>query len=160
MSTHILKDMHTIEQLVAYKKQSRDEDQKLRLRAIINLKRGKGVNQVADELVTTRRSISTWVRKYNTAGISGLQTNKGGRPEGNPIWNTDMFDELTKHIADTGGYWSVPTMQGWIEKKYHKTIPQQTIWYHLCLKKFSYKSSRPHPYKGNREQQELFKKGA
>jgi transposase len=152
--------MHTIQELITIKNKSKDEGLKLKLRALINLKKGKAVKDVALDLLVSRQSLSEWQRRYNTEGIAGLYTNKGGRPEGNPTWDTSIFTALTIHVKETGGYWSVPLMQQWIEKQYSKTIPLQTIWYHLCLLEFSYKSARPHPYKGDKERQEAFKKGA
>jgi transposase len=142
------------------KNKSSDEGQKLKLRAIINIKKGKEIQQVSEDLLVSRQSLSTWQRTYNDKGVEGLVTNKGGRPLGNPPWDTAIFKALTEHVKKTGGYWSVPLMQKWIEETYEKTIPLQTIWYHLCLLEFSYKSSRPHPYKGDRKRQESFKKGA
>ena len=47
-----------------------------------------------------------------------------------------------------------------VQHHFKKDIPEQTIWYHLDTHKYSYKSARPHPYKGNKEQQESFKKRA
>jgi transposase len=142
-----------------FKNKSSDEGQKLKLRAIINLKKGKKVKEVAEDLLVSRQSLSSWQRIYNSEGVDGLVTNKGGRSEGNPKWDEKIFNALTRHVKKTGGYWSVPLMQKWIEGKYSKTIPLQTIWYHLCLLEFSYKSARPHPYKGDPKRQESFKKG-
>ena len=51
-------------------------------------------------------------------------------------------------------------MMEWIEQRFKKEIPEQTIWYQLDKRGYSYKSSRPHPYLGNKEKQESFKKGA
>lgn len=161
MKKHTLVSRHTLAQLVEAKNKSSDDGQKLRLRAIINIKKGKLIKQVSEELLVSRRSVSTWQNLYNRKGVVGLASNKGGRPEGNPKWDTEIFDTLGDAITKTGGYWSIPTMQEWIRSEYHETIPEQTIWYHLVRTlKFSYKSARPHPYKGNRELQESFKKGA
>ena len=160
MKKHVLASSHTLAELIEIKDKSSDEGQKLKLRAIINIKKGKGVMQVAEDLLVSRQSLSAWQRAYNDKGTDGLLTNKGGRPEGNPTWDGKIFTALTKHVQKTGGYWSVPLMQKWIEDKYEKTIPLQTIWYHLCLLEFSYKSARPHPYKGDPKRQQAFKKGA
>ena len=159
MSAHILKNLHTVEELVVFKNKSNDEGQKLRLRAIINIKKGKLLKQVSEELLISRRSLSTWVHKYNEEGIDGFKTNKGGRSEGNPKWDVEIFKKLTEMLKEKGGYWSIPLMQEWIQKKYEKYIPEQTVWYHLNKLGFSYKSARPHPYKGDRKRQESFKKG-
>ena len=151
---------HTLPELVLAKNKSSDDGQKLRLRAIINIKKGKLMKQVSEELVVSEKSLGVWLSRYNEKGIDALASNKGGRPEGNPKWDTAIWETLGDTIKTTGGYWSVPKMQGWIENKYKKAIPEQTVWYHLDKLGFSYKSSRPHPYKGDRERQESFKKGA
>ncbi len=160
MKKHTLKEIHTVSDLIEIKNKSTDEGQKIKLRAIINLKKGKFVKQVSEELLVSRQSLSSWQKIYNEKGVNGLLTNKGGRKEGNPTWDTTIFTTLTDHVKEKGGYWSIPKMQEWVENKYSKVIPLQTIWYHLCILEFSYKSSRPHPYKGDKERQELFKKGA
>jgi len=157
---HTLKNHHTLEELVRAIKTSTDEGQKLRLKAIANIKKGKQIKQVSEELLVSGRSISTWQNIYNINGVEGLKTNKGGRKEGNPKWDTTIFDTLGKTIKTKGGYWSIPKMQEWIKETYMKNIPEQTVWYHLDRLGFSYKSSRPHPYKGDKERQESFKKGA
>jgi transposase len=160
MKKHTLLPHHTIKELTSIKSKNKDDTFTLKLRALINLKKGKAVKEVAETLLVSRQSISDWQRRYNTEGLRGLETNKGGRPQGNPKWDTSIFKKLTDHVKETGGYWSVPLMQEWIEEQYAKTIPLQTIWYHLCLLEFSYKSARPHPYKGDMKRQESFKKGA
>lgn len=160
MKKHTLASTHTLAELIEAKNKSSDLGQQLRLRAIINIKKGKLVKQVSEELLVSRRSVGTWQNTYNKKGIEGLLTNKGGRPEGNPKWDMVIFKNLGSVIKTKGGYWSIPTMQEWIKETYKKVIPEQTVWYHLDKLGFSYKSSRPHPYKGNKERQESFKKGA
>jgi transposase len=85
---------------------------------------------------------------------------KGGRPEGNPKWNTALFDNLVKEIDKGGRYWSIPLMVEWLKEHYKENVPENTVWYHLKRLNYSHKSARPHPYKGNKERQETFKKGA
>jgi len=151
---------HTLDELVLAKNKSSDDGQKLRLRAIINIKKGKLLRQVSEELIVSEKSLGIWLARYNSFGEQGLVSNKGGRREGNPTWDSSIFMGLSEHLRITGGYWSIPKMQEWIENKYKKAIPEQTVWYHLKKLGFSYKSARPHPYKGDRERQEAFKRGA
>ena len=150
---------YTIDDLIEVKNRSHDEGQKLRLRAIINIRKGKQIQQVAEDLLVSRRSLATWQQRLHKKGTDGLLSNKGGRPEGNPKWSAHIWEELGKEIKTTGGYWSIPKMQDWILNIYQEKIPEQTVWYHLDKLGFSYKSARPHPYKGDKERQESFKKG-
>lgn len=139
-------------------KESRDADQKTRIRAIINIKEGATKTKTAKRFVVSRTSVVSWVVAYNEGGVAALAMSKGGRPEGNPIWEASIFEMLAKEI-DKGGYWSIPRMQEWISQQYKKDIPEQTVWYRMDQLNYSYKSARPHPVQGNREKQESFKKG-
>jgi transposase len=138
---------------------SKDADQKMRIRAIINIKKGAKRREVAKNVVISRTTLVSWVATYNEGGTDALKMSKGGRPEGNPKWDTNIFDALIKEIDKGEHYWSVPLMQQWIEEHYEKNVPESTVWYHLTALDYSYKSARPHPYKGDAEKQKAFKKG-
>lgn len=139
---------------------TKDEGQRHRIRAIIRIKEGIPRTQVAAQSAVSRTSVCTWVRKYNEGGIAALKTNKGGRPEGNPKWDKGIFEDLIKEIDKGGRYWSIPLMCAWIKDHKKTKIPENTVWYHVTDLKYSYKSARPHPYKGDTEKQQAFKKGA
>ena len=136
-----------------------DEAFKTRLKAILLAKKGKKRYEIADQLTVDPSSVTTWLHRYNERGTAALLSNKGGRPEGNPKWDASLFDDLAAEI-DKGGYWSIPRMQEWLKSNKKKEIPEQTVWYRMDQLKYSYKSARPHPMQGNREKQEIFKKGA
>ena len=154
---HITK-RETIASLRKKIKESDDEMQKTRIRGIIRVKQGAKKKAVAEEFVVDRITVLNWVKAYNAGGTERLKMSRGGRPEGNPKWDTALFDALIIHIDTHPGYWSIPKMRVWLKKKYEKEIPDGTIWYHLKQRKYSYKSGRPHPYKGNRKAQAAFKK--
>lgn len=154
-----LKPRESMAQIRKALAQSCDEEQKTRIRAIINVKEGKRHTQVAKDLIISRTSLISWIVAYNQGGIEALKMSKGGRKEGNPKWDTSIFDKLVKEI-DKGGYWSIPKMQEWIQKNLKEIIPEQTIWYHLNKLNYSNKSARPHPTQGNKDKQDVFKKGA
>lgn len=162
MSNNIsLQNHNTIGELERFlKKKNADEQQKTRIRAIIGIKQGSLKQEVAKQLVVHVDTLTDWVKRYNKNGIVGLKTNKGGRREGNPKWDTEIFTKLIQEIDKQEKYWSISIMMDWIASHYKKDIPSQTIWYHLDTLKYSYKSSRPHPYLGNKEKQESFKKRA
>ena len=141
-------------------RESDDEEQKTRLRAIISIKEGSTRTEAARAFVVSRTSVISWIAAYNEGGVAALKMSKGGRPEGNPVWDTAIFDALAKEIDKGGRYWSAPLMQEWIREHYEKDIPGNTVWYHVKGLSYSYKSARPHPHKGNAEAQQAFKKGA
>lgn len=150
---------HTLAELNICMKQSRDEGQKTRLKAIIFALKGLQRQEIVERIQVSDHSVTNWVQAYNKGGIPALTTNKGGRPPGNPKWDNDIFTSLAKEL-DKGGYWSVPRMQEWLKKHYQKDIPEQTVWYRMDQLNYSYKSARPHPVLGDRDRQETFKKGA
>lgn len=135
-----------------------DEAFKNRVKAIILALEGKKRIEIVERLEVDAKSVTTWVHRYNAKGIDALVSNKGGRPLGNPKWDDAPFDALIYEI-DKGGYWSIPRMQEWLKKHHNLTIPEQTVWYRIDKRGYSYKSARPHPVKGDRERQETFKKG-
>jgi transposase len=141
-------------------KQANDAEQKTRIRAIIRLKQGASKCAVAEEFLITRKSLYYWIEVYNEKGVSALKFSKGGRPEGNPKWDTSIFDKLVVEIDKQDKYWSIPLMQEWIKENYKEDIPENTVWYHMRNLNYSYKSSRPHPVKGDKKKQNSFKKKA
>jgi transposase len=135
-----------------------DEAFKNRMKAVLLALQGKKRYEIVTQLTVDAKSITTWLKRYNEHGTSALISKYGGRPKGNPKWDTTLFDALAKEI-DKGGYWSIPRMQEWLREHHQKDIPEQTVWYRMDQLNYSYKSARPHPVQGSRETQEVFKKG-
>ncbi len=113
---------------------------------------------MAQSLVVSRTSVIAWLALYNQGGTEALKLGKGGRPEGNPVWDDAPFQKLAKEI-DKGGYWSIPRMQEWLAVHHQVAVPEQTVWYRMAQMGYSYKSARPRPAQGSREQRAAFKKG-
>ena len=139
-------------------KRTRDSAFRARIKAILLRKQGRTPQEVAERLLVTDRSVTGWILRYNKEGLVGLATKPSGRPEGNPVWDGYIFDALAREI-DKGGYWSIPRMQKWLSEHHKKDIPEQTVWYRMDRLGYSYKGARPHPVQGNKQKQELFKKG-
>lgn len=108
----------------------------------------------------SNKTVISWVKTYNKGGIEALDMDKGGRPEGNPKWNQTIFDDLVHEIEKGGRYWSIPLMVEWLKEYKKQEVPESIVWYHLDRLNYSHKSARPHPYKGDVEKQDAFKKGA
>ena len=126
---------------------------------ILAVKKGKSRKSITEELQVHNDTIADNIRRSNKNGIAGLKTNKGGRPEGNPKGEAEIFKDLTKEIDKQANYWSIPTMIEWVKENKKQTIPYNTIWNQLQRLNYSYKAARPSPHLGNTEKQEAFKKG-
>lgn len=155
-----LKNKHHLSVLKKQLKKSKDEKYKTRLKAIILIKKGRTRNETAENLVVSLKSLTEWIKTYNESGYLGLRSKKTGRPKGKTKWDSGIFERLTKEIDKSERYWSVPIMRDWLEKEEKKIIPESTIWYRVIQIGYSHKSSRPYPYKGDKEKQERFKKRA
>ena len=162
MKRIILKSKDTIKELRKEIKNTKDEKYKTKLKAIIKLKEDKDKKRqvIANELVISHQSLVRWINLYNEQGKKGLQTKKAGRPRGKTKWDNNIFEKLTKEIDKADKYWSIPLMQDWLKEKEDTKIPLSTLWYRVTQLGYSHKSSRPYPYKGNKEKQEKFKKRA
>ena len=155
----ILQNKHSVKQLLKILHKATEPLERNRIKVLIDLKNGKTKAEIAEVFQMERGTILDWIKAYNKDGLKGLKTNKGGRPEGNPIWSDKIFENLEKEIDKQGQYWSIPLMVTWIKKKYKKDIPEQTVWYRMVkMSNFSHKSSRPTPYLGDKKKQVEFKK--
>lgn len=150
---------HTLAELHDAVTTTREPFQRTRLKAIFLRAQDKTPQEIAQQLLVSDRSVTEWILRYNKGGIPELRTKQSGRPEGNPIWDQSLFNELAQEV-DKGGYWSIPRMQEWLKKHKQVDIPEQTIWYRMDQLKYSYKSSRPSPIGGDAEKRATFKKGA
>lgn len=156
----ILSRLETVTSLRHSLTRAKDERHKTRIRAIINIKEGATNIETARRFVVDPDTIRSWITTYNKGGTDALDLSRGGRPEGNPKWNQAIFEELVREIDKGGRYWSIPLMVEWLKEHHKEDVPESTVWYHIDRLDYSHKSARPHPYKGNKERQETFKKGA
>lgn len=154
-----LENKHSHEELKALLKKNKDELMKTRIKILLLIKKGFSRKEISERLSVNIDTVTDVVKRYNKNGAESLKTNKGGRLEGNPVWDSQIFDKLVAEIDKQDKYWSIPIMQEWILKNYKETVPEQTVWYRMNkMNGMSYKSSRSHPYKGDKEKQGMFKK--
>ncbi|MEA3374245.1 MAG: winged helix-turn-helix domain-containing protein [Campylobacterota bacterium] len=150
---------HTREELEREIKKTRDGRYRLRLQAINLVMEGLTSQMIVKRLMITRESLFRWVRWYNEKSLEGIrEVSSGGRPEGNPKWEGSIFEALYAKLDLMEEFFSVPKMQAWIESEYGIVIPERTIHSRLKANGYSFKSSRPNPYKGDPELQAAFKK--
>jgi len=154
-----LKNHHTNEELEHELKYTKDGRYRLRIQAILLAQKGLKSHEIAEQLQIGKDTFFNWKRWYNERGLIGIkEVSKGGRPEGNPIWDNAIFKTLYEKLDSMEEYWSIPKMQEWIIENHKVKIPESTIGHRLKINGYSFKSSRPNPYKGDKEKQYAFKK--
>lgn len=155
-----LQNKHGSEELKALLKNNKDELMKTRIKILLLVKKNLLRKDISERLSVHVDTIADVIRRYNLKGIESLKTNKGGRKEGNPKWDKQIFQDLKEEINKQKEYWSIPKMVKWIKDNRKEDIPEITVWYNMTSKviNMSYKSARTHPQKGDREEQDVFKK--
>ena len=138
---------------------TKDGRYRLRVQTVLLVMQGLHSEQIMQQLLISRNSIFRWVQWYNEDGLEGLKNvSVGGRAEGNPKWDDTIFIALFEKLDTMEEFWSVPKMQSWIEEQYNLKIPVNTIHNRLRVNGYTFKSSRPNPYKGDPDLQAAFKK--
>ena len=162
MAKKILLESHNSnEELTRELKNTRDGRYRLRVHAISLYQEGMRTTQIIKLLLINRVTFYQWIRRYNKDGLRGLKNvSLGGRGEGNPKWDDNIFTALFKKLDLMEEFYSVPKMQAWIKETYDVDIPQNTIHHRLYKAGYTFKSSRPNPYKGDPNLQASFKKMA
>ena len=151
-----LKEHNTIEELRREIKKARDGRYLLRVQCILLRKEGLRPGEIEERLLISRNTYSKWIKRYNEKGLEGLKDKKReGRKE---KWGNELFKELFEELDKNKGFWTIKKMQKFIEEKHKVKIPEESIRRKLHKAGYSWKSSRPSPYKGDREKQEEFKK--
>jgi len=153
-----LKNHNSKKELKAEIRKTKDGRYELRLRVILMLKEGYSPTEIKKVLMVAGATYSRWIKRYNEEGKDGLKRHESGRKNGNPKWDKKIFEDLFEKLDEMEEYWSVPKMQKWIKEEYKQDIPASTIEYHLHKSNYSWKTNRPSPYKGDKEQQASFKK--
>lgn len=150
---------HTKEELEKELKTTRDGRYRLRLQTLLLVHDKLSGAVIAKQLMIQRETLFKWVKWYNEKGLEGIRNvSSGGRPEGNPKWDDSIFEALFAKLDLMEEYFSVPKMQSWIEDTYEIVIPENTIHNRLKAGGYTFKSSRPNPYKGDPNLQAAFKK--
>jgi transposase len=158
-SSHFFTKAVSVSEIQTAIRTTSDEKYKTKLRAILLLHQGQSQTKVAETLVMSRRSIHSWIAAYNQFGLNALKTKTPGRTKGQTFWDAAPFERLVKEIDKHDRYWSIPLMVKWLQDNEKLTIPESTVWYRVTQIGYSHKSSRPHPYQGDPEKQNTFKKG-
>lgn len=93
-----VEDRHEMGELRRLARSQRDGRMRIRVQAIVLAKQGRTAEEVAAALGASRRPVQEWVRRYNHAGVEGLQRRPGqGR---RPKLSAEEQDRLVVRIED------------------------------------------------------------
>ncbi len=149
----------TLEEIESEIKSTHDGRYRLRLQAIYLAMQKMHSHQICSQLMISKQALFKWIKWYNEKELEGIKNvSKGGRDEGNPKWDASIFEALFAKLDLMQEYWSTPKMHVWIEETFKVRIPERTIQHRLKIGGYTFKSSRPNPYKGDPNLQAAFKK--
>ena len=153
-----LKEHNTIEELKKEIRKTKDGRYLLRVQCILLRKEGMKPGEIEERLLISRNTYSKWIKRYNEKGLEGLKTKK---PSGRKRkWDRELFKELFEELDKNNRWWNVKRMQEFIKNKHNVEIPEDTVRKIVKKAGYSWKTSRPSPYKGDKEKQEEFKKNS
>lgn len=107
--------------------------------------------QLSKEINLSRKIIIGYVKQFNAGGLNGLQPKKRCKSSYNVLYPDSIFKSLTDEIDKQEGVWSLPRMQNYIEENFSQKPSLSQIYKRLKKLGYSYKSSRPHPFKGDKK---------
>ena len=153
-----LKDHNTIDELKREIRLSKDGRYSLRVQCILLRKEGLKPKEIERRLLISRDAYRRWIAKYNEYGLQGLKTKV--KTTFYRKWDSSLFKELYQELDKNNQWWTIKKMQEFIKNKHNVKIPRESIRRIVKQAGYSWKTSRPTPYKGIKEVQEEFKKNS
>lgn len=123
---------------------------KIRLLSAIHRKKGRSIDDISYLLSKNRRTIHSWLVRFNVRGIDGKDSKKA--PGKIPALTVSQRKKLVK-ILERGpphnpdGLWSTKEIRNLIAKKFERTYVKQHVWRLLVSLGFSMRRPRKRHYK-------------
>ncbi len=136
------------------------------LTTIIMLYEGSSVKEIAEFLAQTITNTYIYINRWNELGMQALESQRGKSSRSQ--FTAEMVDDLLYTVTHTtpndfgflGGTWTGTLLATYIYHNYEVKCCQQTIRNILHSNGFSFKRAQRKPSKGNKSEQEAFKKNA
>ncbi len=141
----------------------RNNEHKLRMLVIEKILANPSITgkEIQKSFFISPATMYSWISWYNEGGLDKLKIGNGGRgikSKDKKIYSDEVFEVLKKEIdKNQDKVWTLNKMQYFLEKKFDIKPTPQAIRYRI-KDTYSYKSSRPYPYKGDRDKMGRFKK--
>ncbi|MGL5346354.1 MAG: helix-turn-helix domain-containing protein [Peptostreptococcaceae bacterium] len=135
------------------------------LTAIIMLTEGNSVKQIANFLLQREVSVYIYINRWNEHGMKSLEDKRGKTPSNCKI-TAEMEDDLVQTVTHRlpndfgliGNVWTAKLLAEYLYQNYEVRCCEQAIRNLLHKNNFSFKRAQKRPTKGNKSEQEAFKK--
>tara|TARA_R110002167_G_C12565307_1_gene642119 strand:- start:575 stop:1084 length:510 start_codon:yes stop_codon:yes gene_type:complete len=155
--------LDTPEHLLALSRAETNAPKRLRLLAISHFLEGRNRTEISHILKVSRLSVNTWVAKYLSQGLAGLEAKKA-KGRGCPLsmkQREQLSDFIDKQSRSTkGGRLTGEGVRAYIAEQFQINYHPNAIYKLLKLLGFSWITSRSRHPKQSQEAQDEFKKTA
>jgi len=143
-------------------RRSRNNEHKLKMLVIEKILANPNISgkYLQKTFMISPATMFSWISQYNEGGLEKLKEGDGKRGSGRGNTQTDeeVYKRLGEEIeSNQEQVWTLEKMQHFIKEKFDIEPTIQAIHYRI-KDKYSYKSSRPYPYKADRNKLGQFKK--
>jgi transposase len=145
--------------LKQYYLSEKDAQNRTRLQALWQLRRGRTIAEVAEMVGKHPRTIQDWVAWYRQGGLVEVLRHRHGGHGGRQSWLTDEQEDELKAAASAGEVRCIQDGVQWAQEQHGVTYTywgMRRVFARLELRK---KVPRPRNPQASAEQQEAWKKG-
>ena len=145
--------------LKQYYLSEKDAQNRTRLQALWQLRRGRTIAEVAEMVGKHPRTVQDWVAWYRQGGLEEVLRHRHGGHGGRQSWLTDEQEDELKAAATAGEVRCIQDGVQWAQEQHGVTYTywgMRRVFVRLGLRK---KVPRPRNPQASAEQQEAWKKG-
>jgi len=152
----------SVQQLQKLYDREKNAKAKIRLLSALHRKSGKSIDEIAYQLSKNRRTVHSWIVRFNERGISAKDSIK--QPGKTPALTIKQREELIRMLErgpphNPSGLWTSKEVRALITNKFKTTYVKQHIWRLLVSLGFSMQRPRKRHYRrANDEEISQFKK--
>jgi transposase len=138
----------SLEQIQSAEKNSTSNKAARRLQSLRLLFQGRTYEDVLAVAAVTPRTLSRWIKRFNTYGIDGLthDAERPGRPTKIPLDKQEAFKDLLKNPYQLGrDFWTARALHGHLSEQWKIQLGYSTVCLAMHQAGFDLKSPRPWP---------------
>lgn len=151
-------EVDTEEALKERYREERDAARRTWLHALWLLRQGRKVQEVADLVGASKRSVDRWVDWYRTGGRAGVLAHHQGGSGRAPALTPEQQTTLAEAVA-TGQFRTARDIQAWLRANFAVSLQVSSIHKLLARLRCAPKVPRPQHEKTDPAAQQAWKKG-